>query len=138
MIEIFSLDDDNNYHLKTTVNLGLVSIKMIVDTGASRTVFDRTQISELLPEMEFRLSEQISSGLGTNSMVSYLATIPEFSIRNLHLPNYEAVILDLENVNSVYRSLGLEEVAGVLGSDILMKYGGVINFNTCELSFEKI
>ncbi len=135
MLEIFSLDDDNNFHLKVTAVLGEYQIKMIVDTGASRTVFDKNSISLLLPNIEITLSNQVSSGLGTNSMVSHLALLPILSIGNLNLNDYETVILDLENVNSVYRGLGFEEVAGVLGCDILLKYGAVINFNEKSLVF---
>ena len=108
---------------------------MLIDTGASRSVFDKDRIallfSDSMPELEENL--QKSTGLGTNDMPSEAFYLDTLQIGDLEIRNYPAVVLDMSHVNSSYDMLGLPPIDGVLGSDILMKYGARIDYKSKTL-----
>jgi hypothetical protein len=102
--------------------------KVVLDTGASRTAFDRDLLIQANEEANIVASERLSTGLGTNTMESATAVIENIWIGDMMLPEMEVAVLDLSAINVAYRELGHPEVLGVLGSDILMKYSAVIDF----------
>lgn len=138
LIEVLAIQGDG-FHAFVNVGIGRKHLRMLVDTGASRTVFDEQKISEIIPSERFRSIEQLSAGLGTNSAPGKSTIIPNLRLGALKLKNYETVILDLSHVNVLYRSIGLPELVGVLGSDLLLKYKAKIDFeeNTLVLKTSK-
>lgn len=115
------------------VSLNGKPAKLILDTGASKTAFDLEQLERFGDDLDMERNEELSSGLGTSSMESFFIVLDEFKIGDLVINDYEAVALDLGNINETYRMLGLEEVDGVLGSDILKEYQAVIDYKKEEL-----
>jgi hypothetical protein len=102
--------------------------KVVLDTGASRTAFDRDLLIQANEGANIIASERLSTGLGTNTMESSTAIIENIWIGDLIIPEMEVAVLDLSAINVAYRELGHPEVLGVLGSDMLMKYNAVIDF----------
>jgi len=102
--------------------------KVVLDTGASRTAFDRDLLIQANEEANIVASERLSTGLGTNTMESATAVIENIWVGDMMIPEMEVAVLDLSSINIAYRELGHPEVLGVLGSDILMKYNAVIDF----------
>lgn len=102
--------------------------KVVLDTGASRTAFDRDLLVQANEMADIVASERLSTGLGTNTMESATAVIENIWIGDMMIPELEVAVLDLSAINIAYRELGHPEVLGVLGSDVLMKYNAVIDF----------
>ncbi len=135
-LEILNLHDDG-FHLLVDVVIYQKSFKAVIDTGASRTVFDKTLISELaLPEALLN-TEKLSTGLGTTSIESFLIRIPDLKIGNLLLSPSEYVVIDLSNINNVYETMQLQSVVGVIGGDILMRFKAIIDYNRLILKLFK-
>ncbi len=117
---------------------GLINGKpasFLIDTGASRTVFDQEAIKVYLPKPKFEENEKLSTGLGTNSMRSQVTVIKRISFGDLVIKNYMAIVIDLQHVHQSYSMLGLPEINGVLGGDILNSYKAVINYKKKKLKF---
>ncbi len=102
---------------------------VIIDTGASKTVFDKIRLEKYVSAKNFVKHESLSSGLGTNTMTSQLTTIKKLKIGDLVIDDYKTVLLDLSHVNKSYAQIGLKPVDGVLGSDILLTYHAVIDYD---------
>ncbi len=100
----------------------------MLDTGASKTAFDKTLLFEANPSILMNLIDRLSTGLGTNSMVSFTAVINDLTIGDLLIEEFEAAVLDLSAINIAYAQLNHPRVLGVLGGDILMKYKAVIDY----------
>ncbi|MGL4599059.1 MAG: retropepsin-like aspartic protease [Bacteroidia bacterium] len=128
--------EGNGFHLLLAVKINNKAARMIIDTGASSTVFDKTRIAKLLQGEEVADNEQLSTGLGTNSMLSQRVEIKKLKIGALELKKYPAIVLDLNHVNQTYQQLGLPEVEGVLGSDVFHNYKAVIDFAKKIISLE--
>ena len=129
----------DGYHLMIKVYINKKVANVIVDTGASKSVFDKTRIEKYVSDKTFEKHDSLSSGLGTNTMVSELVTIKKIKIGDLGIENYKTILLDLSHVNNSYEQIGLKHVDGVLGSDILLKYNAVIDYEKkiLKLKFSK-
>jgi len=127
------------YHLMLQAKIGRKKVRMLVDTGASMTVFDKGRLQIILNQGndDFEKIEQLSTGLGTNSMEGAMAMLPSLHFGTLKIRNFSTVVLDISHVNESYQLLGFKSIDGVLGSDILMKYQAEISFASLELRLWK-
>lgn len=132
-LEILNLHEDG-FHLLVEVVVYGQPFKAVLDTGASKTVFDKTILLELTPENDLVMSDKLSTGLGTNSMESFTVIIPGLSIGGLHIADFDATVLDLSSINHAYEMMELQRVIGVIGGDILMQYKAVIDYGNLTLS----
>jgi hypothetical protein len=135
-LKLLNIDGDG-FHLQANVRINGKSALVIVDTGASRTVFDKTEIRRFLKKEEIEEHDKLSTGLGTNSMQSQVVTLGSFSLGAIKIFNYNSVLLDLQHVNQTYSAIGLKSVVGVLGSDVLVKFNAKIDFGAKTLSLQK-
>jgi hypothetical protein len=132
-IDYIEIEDDG-YHLLITAKINGRNARLLVDTGASRTVFDHTRIQNFLTHKNFVKHGKLSTGLGTDSMETSSATIKTFRIGELALKEFHTVLLDLSHVNNTYDKLGYAPIDGVLGNDILVDHYAIINYRKMQLS----
>lgn len=126
-INIINIEGDG-FHLIAEGLINNKPARFVVDTGASRTVFDKDRILNYIDNPEFNEKEGISAGIGGTDITSFIFNIEELSFGNLKINDYQAVAMDLSNVNNSYAMLKLPPVDGVLGGDLMKKYQAVINY----------
>jgi predicted aspartyl protease len=128
-LDIVPIEEDG-YHLFINCIINGKTARLLVDTGASRTVFDAERIKAFLKEEEqnFEKIDKLSTGLGTNTMESHTVNLSEFSLGETIFSDYPTVILNMEHVNQSYRLLGFPEIDGVLGGDLLHELKAVIDY----------
>lgn len=133
-LEIIELQGDG-FHILVDVVLFDTSFKMVVDTGASKTVLDKTTLLHAgIDESTLESSNILSTGLGTNNMESFFTTIPSMGMGDWNIKNFSTAVLDLSTINFAYEQMNFSPVVGVLGGDILKTYGAVINYKSNSLS----
>lgn len=113
------------------VNGNLANI--LIDTGASQSVFDKNRIHLFSGQTEFENAEKLSKGLGTDSMEGFKFTINQFILGEVLLDNYQIVALDLTHVNASYEQLNLGAIDMVLGGDFLQKHKASIRYGSAEI-----
>ncbi|MCB9186075.1 MAG: aspartyl protease family protein [Flavobacteriales bacterium] len=113
------------------VNGNLANI--LIDTGASQTVFDKNRVKLFTNQTEFEPAEKLSKGLGTDSMEGFKLILDQFLMGDLIIEPFEVVSLDLMNINTSYTDLGLVPIDMVLGGDFLRKYGVAIDYGKSEM-----
>lgn len=131
-IILLSIEDDG-FHLLIEVKINDKKANMLIDTGASRTVFDKNRIHHFIKHKQFEKNEKLSTGLGTNSMVSQNTMIEKMQLGKLVIADYKAVLLDLSHVNTAYKQLKFKQVDGVIGGDILVSYKANIDYGKKKL-----
>ena len=130
-LQIIDLQDDGFHPLVEVVVYGKPFI-LVLDTGASRTAFDKTMLQEANELSEFMETDKLSTGLGTNTMESFITTIHDMQVGTLNVPIFDVAVLDLSSINIAYTKLNKPKVLGVLGGDLLMQYLAVIDYgNRC-------
>jgi predicted aspartyl protease len=132
-IEMITIEDDG-LHLIVETEVNDLKCRLLIDTGASRTVFDRTRIFNYVDEVELEDHEKLSTGLGTDSMPTSSTTLKHFKIGGIKIKNFHAILLDLSHVNSSYEKMGFSPIDGVLGSDVMNKYRAVIDYKKRRLT----
>ncbi|SEL84106.1 retropepsin-like aspartic protease [Parapedobacter koreensis] len=136
-LTLLNLQDDG-FHLLLEVIVFDTPFKAVLDTGASKTVFDKATVETYLHQnMALQHTDMVSTGLGTTSMQSFTLNVPDLQIGGLHLKHYEVAVLDLSTINYAYEQLEIEPVIGVVGGDILTAYGGIIDYRKSMLKLRQ-
>jgi len=126
--------EGHGYHILVDVIILGKPFKMVVDTGASKTVLDKqTLLSSGIPEDSFVNTNILSTGLGTNSMESFMFELINFQIHSWSSKKLSVAVLDLSSINYAYQQMDLEPVVGVLGGDILMQYAALIDYRKQQM-----
>ena len=135
-LQIIDLHEDG-FHPLVKIKVFGKQFTVVLDTGASKTAFDKAMLLRAYKHAIVTISDRLSTGLGTSNMESSTAIITDMRIGKLLLDEFEVAVLDLSTINVAYGQLGLPEVLGVLGGDILMKYKAVIDYGKEKLVLRK-
>ena len=105
----------------------------LIDTGASRSVFDPKTIADFIENPQFEQKEGLTAGVGSSDLESATFTIETMSIGGLEIRNYQAVALDLSNIHEMYGKLGLPHIDGIMGGDLLKRHKAIINYKAKKM-----
>jgi hypothetical protein len=125
-LTLINLQDDGFHLLVEIVVFNKKSEWAVLDTGASRTVFDKNYLMEYLPQLADEEESHATTLFSTSSTIQ--ALIPRLKIGTLKVIEYHAVALDLETVNAAYTEMGHPKIVAILGSDLLLKYQAKIDY----------
>ena len=103
-------------------------LRLVLDTGASKTVFDNHMLLAFFPTLELIRSEQQSAGLGTAAMESHLFDLEGLRLGKCRIQGLQAAALDLSHILNSYEDMGHGPIHGILGGDVLWKYGAKIDY----------
>lgn len=126
-INIINIEGDG-FHIVTEGLINGKTARFVVDTGASRTVFDKDRILNYINNPEFSEKEGLSAGIGGTDISSFIFDIEELCFGDLMISNYQAVAMDLSNINDSYEMIKLPPIDGVFGGDLLKRHNAVINY----------
>ena len=98
-----------------------------VDTGASKTVFDKNLASfySVLPGAE---EEIHSAGIGEKPVETILGFLSAFSLGKFKTGKMKVALLDLSHINELYKKATNLEICGLIGGDFLSKHKAVIDY----------
>ena len=105
----------------------------LVDTGASRSVFDPETIASFIDGPTFEKKEGMTAGVGSSDLESAVFNIETLSVGELEIKDYQAVAIDLGNIHEMYAKLGLPHIDGILGGDLLRKHKAVISYKAKKI-----
>jgi predicted aspartyl protease len=135
-IEIVELEA-KTFHLFVNLLVGEEHCRMLLDTGASKTVLDSERILRFVGNEHIQANESKSVGLGVEAMETRVTMLNSVKIGKLKVKKMEVAVLALAHVNETYQLLNILPVDGVLGSDFLMKYEATINLRKALLTLRK-
>ena len=125
--------EGEGFHIMVKGTIHGKEASFLIDTGASRSVFDPKTISSFIENIEFEKKEGMTAGVGSSDLESATFRIDAFSLGAMEIFDYEAVALDLENIHEMYGKLGLPHIDGILGGDLLKRHKAVINYRNKKL-----
>lgn len=134
-LKLINLQDDG-FHLLVEVVVFKEKHFAVLDTGASRTVFDKSLIEKHLSE-SIKVSDEINAATLFTTTTTIQATIPELKIGRLKIPIYETVAFDLQSVSDTYQQFGHPPIGCIVGGDILMKHQAIIDYENLVLILKK-
>jgi hypothetical protein len=121
--------EDSGFHLLVEVVVLGRRFPAVLDTGASKTVLDKTVISTLMEDPEaLKQTSLLSTGLG-----SFMVELPSLHIGEWKIGKNNWAVLDLSMINHAYSQLDIPPVIGVIGGDLLYPYGATIDYRKSRL-----
>jgi hypothetical protein len=135
-LELLSIKDEG-YHLFIKMKVNRKEVRMLLDTGASRTVFDVSSLKAIHDKVEMEANEDPATGLGSNTVENFVAFLDVINIGGLKIRNYQFGALDLSHVNESYSRIDAAPIAGVFGSDLLYMCKAIINYKDMMVTLEK-
>ncbi|WP_240534782.1 aspartyl protease family protein [Pedobacter aquae] len=135
-LQLINLQGDG-FHLLVEVVVYGQNFKAVLDTGASKSAFDKEIVESLAVDDIIHMPDQHAIGLGTTTMERYVAHFAELKIGGLIIKDYEAPVFDLSAVKYAYEQLNLPPVIGVIGGDILMDYHAKIDYESLTLVLKR-
>ena len=131
-IQLLDIEGDG-FHIMVNGLIHDKEANFLIDTGASRSVFDPKTISSFIDNLKFEKKEGLTAGVGSSDLESSTFVIDHMSIGELRITDYEGVALDLENIHEMYDKLELPHIDGIIGGDLLRQYKAVINYRSKKL-----
>ena len=125
---------ENSFHVFITVKINDVKCRLLVDTGASVSVIDKSFFEKKFNK-KTKVIEVETSSLHNTQMQSHLAKIKTMTLAGATLKNLEFAALDLSHVNDNYKKINVKKIQGILGSDILYKQKMIIDYAKAILYF---
>ena len=113
-------------------------VRMVLDTGASRSCMDMSYVAEMLPQLHTAVHEGVTAGIGGDGFEVRTADIPDFRLGHFRLGTYETMaLLDFSYINLAYQRLHRKPVQVILGNDFLVQHKAVIDYANKIILFEK-
>lgn len=109
--------------------------KLMVDTGAFATLLHTRFVRRM--QIPLRDTPFSSSGVNLKTRGVQMATISRFSIGSVNLRSNDVGVINLEGLIHGPLLDASPPVAGLLGSEILRRYHGIIDFGTKTLYFKR-
>ena len=129
--------EGEGFHVMIKGKINGREANFLVDTGASRSVFDPKLITKFVDNPQFEKKEGITAGVGGSDLESSTFTIESLSFGDIEIKHYEAVALDMQNIHQTYRKLRLPSIDGIIGGDILYRLKATINYRLRKIRFTK-
>ena len=135
-LQIIELEEDN-FHIiiKGTFKDGTSGL-WAIDTGASKTVFDKN-LTAKYSVTEENTDEIHTAGVGETPLTTQLGNLLEIKLGKLQTNNLKVALLDLSHINKLYKKVTDLEICGLIGGDLLVKYRAVIDYKRKVLILEK-
>ena len=127
-IEIVELED-NSFHIIVSLQIGSIEGDFIIDTGASVTVIDK------LTPFSYEPLDDVSE-INSGGVCGEINDITALQIGDHTIENVHAAVIDLQYVNSLYDKHLQRRVAGLLGSDFLVRHEAIIDYGNKELTLK--
>ena len=135
-IQLLDIEGEG-FHVMIKGKINGMEANFLIDTGASRSVFDPAVITRFVENPQFIKKPGITAGVGGSDLDSSTFIIDTLSLGDIDIHHYEAVALDLENIHETYQKLGLPAIDGIIGGDLLFRLKVTLNYRLMKIRFTK-
>jgi len=128
--------EDDNYHILIDAQFSDQEFgKWVVDTGASKTVFD-INMNEKYSLTENQQADIESTGIGNVKIETKTGVIRNLKIGEQPVPDLHVGLIDLSHLNNLYKQYTNEQIFGFIGSDFLFRHKAVIDYKKLKLTLQ--
>lgn len=121
-------------HLSLIVHMNDTSGVFILDTGAGGTVLDEKKQKKY--KQDAKPVEGYGIGAG-GALELKSAVVNNFIIGSHVIDSIQLYVVNLDNINDGLKQMGLEEVDGVIGADVLTNGNAIIDYKNLVLYLKK-
>ncbi len=127
-IQVIKIENEGS-HLIIQGNINKNKCYLIIDTGASKSVFNR-KLSDSMKEENINLNihDLHTTTLYSDDIPSISGIIKEFQIGTLCKYNYEVTFIDIDYINKLYQDTVGKKIDGLIGNDLLVAHKAIIDY----------
>ncbi len=122
-------------HLSLSTNVNKVKGRFILDTGSSSTIID------IKHRKKFRLvtrnTQKIAKTAGGSQLKMKVSDDNIFDFEQLTLRNVKVSLVRLNHINYSFKRMGILEVDGIIGADLLNNREAIIDYSNLILYLKK-
>jgi hypothetical protein len=130
--------EEGNYHILVESELPDKWVGWwIIDTGASKSVFD-SSLKGLYCEIESETEDELfSAGIESGKVETSAGEICQVKLGDFKVKKFKVVLINLDHINELYYKFSTGKICGLIGGDFLRKYGAVIDYREKVLLLRK-
>ena len=113
-------------HFEVRALVNGISARLLVDTGASRTVIARGSVSHL--KLAITESETKAGGVGTSEHAVAYGVVDTLELHSFHISPLPVGVIDLSHVNQALEAHGGRSIDGAIGGDLMGSRAAVIDY----------
>jgi beta-lactamase superfamily II metal-dependent hydrolase len=113
-------------HLYATGNLNGISGTFLIDTGAGATIIEEKRKEKF--KMKTEDSGQKATGAGSSGLSVGISNNNKFVLDKFIFGSDTLRLMNLDHVNKALKSIGIGEIDGVIGADILTSGMAIIDY----------
>ena len=126
----------NGSHIFAHITFNRKKLKVLIDTGATNTIFDVDFIKKDIRADQLAQYESHAAGFNAEKTKTEVAVL-NFSMAGLRIRNLACGLIDFAHINQSYTSLGLGHFYGIIGGDVLLKYSAIIDYGRGHIILQK-
>ena len=126
-IDIIELESSNYHLILPTQFDGNETAYWVIDTGASKSVFDKNLADFILSEEE-GTEDLHAANMSEEPLKTSLGILKPLFFGKLKVEAMKVALLDMNQINELYQKVSDYKICGLLGSDFLLKYNAVIDY----------
>ncbi|MFO7868934.1 MAG: aspartyl protease family protein [Bacteroidales bacterium] len=126
--------DSNGTHLLVETELTNEKTFFILDTGASKSVIDNALLTHI--EHTKIETDDLQSSHISGMIAGEIIEIPHLHFNTFSCPDFQALAMSLEHINTLYKEFTNKPISGLLGGDFFNTYNAEINYKTNTITLE--
>lgn len=135
-VELTGLEEGNFHLLLRSVFKDGAIKYWILDTGASKSVFDIAETNYYTPVSKSGLQVN-SAGIGAGHIETSVGILQSFSLADFKKRSFEVALIDLEPINQIYGQFSPHRISGLIGSDFLVRHKALIDYQKKRLTLHR-
>jgi hypothetical protein len=129
--EIIELEAKTYHPLIKAEFTGLEEYWWVIDTGASKSVFDSSLTEHYLNNED---ESVMATGLGKEVVETNSGTIAELKLGGLNFGPLKVALVDFEHINNEYAKFSDKKIAGLIGCDFLYSRNAILDFEQAKIT----
>ncbi len=127
-VKIIKIENEGS-HLIIEGKINKNKSSLIIDTGASKSVFNRKISGTAKDGTRNPCKDDLHTAtLFSDDIPSECGIINELQLGTLHNYNYEVTFMDIEYINKLYQDTVGKKIDGLIGNDLLIAHQAIIDY----------
>ncbi len=122
----FKLKKTVSKHFVLKAKINNIKGNFIIDTGASNSCLGIDTID--LYHLKLSHTDKKAAGAGSTNIETQISRQNSLKIKHFEIKNLTLVVIDLTHINMALSEHKTKPVNGIIGADVLQKYGAIINY----------
>ncbi|MCO4819527.1 MAG: clan AA aspartic protease [Bacteroidetes bacterium] len=133
-IQVVHLGEEGT-HIFCKAKVNGVKARVLIDTGASKTVLSKSFALTLKGLKEVSVSDNSTSGIGPESVEATFVRLRSLRFKSLKIKKLVVGTIDVSHVDAMYDTLNVKPFDMILGGEVLESYNVVIDYKKQQLVF---